>query len=145
MTDTTTSLTQKPSRQFAALADHASDRELAWNGAAEAEASADELLFVWGMLQTFGAPHGHSRHTSYAGTHRTLPERLAALLVTMSDDEGKLAGVTLQAFAAHLGTQRETVVAILRAFQRQGFVRLGYRQIEVVDMPALKEFADIWL
>lgn len=107
-----------------------------------AEITIHDLLLGWGMLQIYG--EGRSQQGQDAVAGRTLPERLAALLVNMCNEKGRLDGVSLQAFAGCLGTERETVAAILRAFQRQDFLRLSYQQIEITDLPALKEFADIW-
>lgn len=103
-----------------------------------------DLMLGWGMLQIYGETGVHSQPHQDAAAGRTLPERLAALLVGLCDEAGKLDGVSLQAFAGCLGTQRETVAAMLRAFQRQEFLRLSYQRIEITDLPALKEFADIW-
>ena len=71
---------------------------------------------------------------------KTLPERLAELLLDASDDgSGIIHGLDFQTIADYLGTYRETIGAILRAFSRQRFVELGYGQIRVIDREALQE------
>ena len=77
--------------------------------------------------------------------YKKLPERLAALLTELDEEEtGVIRGVSHQALADRLGTYRETVSAILRDFKRQGLVELGYRRIRLVDVEALKEIGGIW-
>jgi CRP/FNR family transcriptional regulator len=68
--------------------------------------------------------------------HR-LDERLAALLVA----RGPLVHATHQALADDLGSVREMVTRLLRAFADQGWVRLAREQIEVLDFPALKRLS----
>ena len=76
---------------------------------------------------------------------RNCPERLAALLLELSDyEDGLVHGVSHQALADHLGTYRETVSAILRDFKRQELVELGYRRINIHDSETLKDVAGIW-
>lgn len=103
-----------------------------------------DLVFGWGLLQTYGEALDDAQPNAYGQPQRTLPERLAALLVTMGDEEGHLHGVSHEAFAGCLGTQRETVAAILRTFQRQDLIRLSYRHIAIIDRSGLQEIADIW-
>lgn len=68
---------------------------------------------------------------------RRLDERLAALLV----DRGPQVRATHQALADDLGSVREMVTRLLRAFAEQGWVRLAREQIEVMDAAALKRLA----
>lgn len=77
--------------------------------------------------------------------YKTLPERLAQLLLEYSNyEDGTIKGVSHQTLADHLGTYRETVSAILRDFKRQELVQLGYRRIEVLDAETLSDMAGIW-
>lgn len=102
-------------------------------------------ILGWGMLQTYGRRLQQVENSLEDVAYKKLPERLAALLVELADEEGGLIqGISHQALADRLGTYRETVSAILRDFKRQGLVTLGYRRIQVEDVEALKEIAGIW-
>ncbi len=68
-----------------------------------------------------------------------LDQRLAALLAAKSSP----IRATHQALADELGSVREMVTRLLKNFAEQGWVRLGREQIEIVDAPALRQFADL--
>lgn len=75
---------------------------------------------------------------------KTLPERLAAMLLDLSAGEQRpIQGPSYQLLADRLGTRRETVGAILRSFRRQGFVELGYRHIEILDEESLADLGGV--
>jgi len=102
-------------------------------------------ILGWGLLQTYGERLLQVENSLEDVAYKKLPERLAALLLDLSDYQDSLIkGVSHQALADHLGTYRETVSAILRDFKRQGLVELGYRRINVVDAEMLKDIAGIW-
>lgn len=102
-------------------------------------------ILGWGMLQTYGARLMQVENSLEDVAYKKLPERLAALLLELSDyEDGLVHGVSHQALADHLGTYRETVSAILRDFKRQELVELGYRRINVLDSETLKDVAGIW-
>lgn len=102
-------------------------------------------ILGWGMLQTYGERLLQVENSLEDVAYKKLPERLAMLLLELSDyEDGLIKGVSHQSLADHLGTYRETVSAILRDFKRQGLVELGYRRINIVDVEALKEIAGIW-
>ena len=102
-------------------------------------------ILGWGMLQTYGQRLLQVENRLEDVAYKKLPERLAALLVELSDyKDDMIEGVSHQVLADRLGTYRETVSAILRDFKRQGFVGLGYRRIEILDVEELKEIAGIW-
>ena len=102
-------------------------------------------ILGWGMLQTYGKRLMQVENNLEDVAYKKLPERLAALLVELSNQEnGLIQGVSHQALADRLGTYRETVSAILRDFKRQGWVELGYRRINILDAEELKEIAGIW-
>ncbi len=113
-----------------------------------AEARAMTLhypILGWGMLQTYGKRLLQVENRLEDVAYKKLPERLAALLVDLSNyKDGMIQGISHQILADRLGTYRETVSAILRDFKRQGFVELGYRRIEILDVEELKEIAGIW-
>lgn len=102
-------------------------------------------ILGWGLLQTYGARLFQVENSLENVAYKKLPERLAALLIELADEETEvIKGVSHQALADHLGTYRETVSAILRDFKRQGLVELGYRRISIVDSETLRETAGIW-
>ena len=102
-------------------------------------------ILGWGMLQTYGRRLLQVEDRLEDVAYKKLPERLAALLVELSNrQDGVIRGVSHQVLADRLGTYRETVSAILRDFKRQALVGLGYRRIEVLDIEELKEIAGIW-
>ncbi len=102
-------------------------------------------ILGWGMLQTYGQRLMQVENSLEDVAYKKLPERLAALLLELSDNqEGLIKGVSHQALADHLGTYRETVSAILRDFKRQDLVELGYRRINILDAETLKDVAGIW-
>ena len=127
-----------------------------------AEAAEDALVWVipssearnmtmqypilgWGLLQTYGMRLMQVENSLEDVAYKKLPERLAALLITLHQDGGGvIKGISHQALANRLGTYRETVSAILRDFKRQGLVELGYRRIRLIDAETLREVAGMW-
>lgn len=102
-------------------------------------------ILGWGMLQTYGKRLMQVENNLEDVAYKKLPERLASLLVELSNQEnGLIQGVSHQALADRLGTYRETVSAILRDFKRQDLVELGYRRINIIDAEELKDIAGIW-
>jgi CRP/FNR family cyclic AMP-dependent transcriptional regulator len=102
-------------------------------------------ILGWGLLQTYGMRLMQVENSLEDVAYKKLPERLAALLIDLDqDDSGVIKGVSHQALADRLGTYRETVSAILRDFKRQGLVELGYRRIKLVDTETLREVAGLW-
>jgi CRP-like cAMP-binding protein len=102
-------------------------------------------ILGWGLLQTYGERLMQVENSLEDVAYKKLPERLAMLLLELSDHQnGVIKGVSHQSLADHLGTYRETVSAILRDFKRQGLVELGYRRITVLDAEYLKDVAGVW-
>jgi len=66
-----------------------------------------------------------------------LDQRLAAALL----GRGTRVHATHQQLADELGTVREIVTRLLRRFERDGLVRCGREQIELLDAPALRVLA----
>lgn len=105
--------------------------------------SEERVLHSWAMMQLYG-----SKLTQTTADHRqsvqikTLPERLSAILVELGEKHGGLIpNLRQSALADRLGTQRETVAALLRSFQRQGLIRISYRRIEIANAAGLNELA----
>lgn len=63
-----------------------------------------------------------------------LDRRLAAALL----GRGQTLTITHQALADELGTVREIITRLLRRFEREGWVRLGREQIQIVNSAALR-------
>ena len=102
-------------------------------------------ILGWGLLQTYGSRLLQVENGLENVAYKKLPERLAALLLDLADEEtDMIKGVSHQALADHLGTYRETVSAILRDFKRQDLVELGYRRIQLTDIEVLQDIAGIW-
>ena len=102
-------------------------------------------ILGWGLLQTYGLRLLQVENSLEDVAYKKLPERLATLLLELSDDgSGVIKGISHQALADRLGTYRETVSAILRDFKRQGVVELGYRRIRIVDGEELKVIGGVW-
>lgn len=109
-----------------------------------ASAAEDDLLVSWSLLHTYGRQIVQKNQSEHALALPTLPERLAHLLIERSsaDNRGYILGVSYQTIAEELETYRETVVAILRAFIRRGFVQIDSRCIRVLDVDALLELSE---
>jgi CRP-like cAMP-binding protein len=102
-------------------------------------------ILSWALLQTYGERLVQVENSLEDVAYKTLPARLATLLLARCDKTtGVVNDLSHQLLADHLGTYRETISAILRDFKHQGFVQLGYRRITIVDEDALAEIGDAW-
>ena len=102
-------------------------------------------ILGWGLLQTYGERLLQVENSLEDVAYKKLPERLAMLLLDLSDSQNsEIKGVSHQSLADYLGTYRETVSAILRDFKRQELVELGYRRITILDVDTLSDIAGIW-
>jgi len=95
----------------------------------------------WGLLQTVGLRLAQVEDRMEEVAYKRLPERLAGLLLELANGGRAIRGTSHQALADMLGTYRETISAILRGFKDDGLVELGYRRIELRDVPGLKAAA----
>lgn len=75
-----------------------------------------------------------------AVTSQKLDRRLAALIVRRAD-EAPTIRATHQAIADELGSVREIVTRLLRAFEEKGWVELGRERIRITDLDALRGLA----
>lgn len=99
-------------------------------------------IIGWGMLQTFGRRLRQVEDRLEEVAYKKLPQRLAKLLLDLSNSSERGAIRTShQSLADMLGTYRETVSTILRGFKADGMVELGYRRIYVTDASALQALA----
>jgi CRP-like cAMP-binding protein len=102
-------------------------------------------IIGWGMLQTFGRRLRQVEDRLEEVAYKKLPQRLAKLLLDLSNNNDRTAIRTShQSLADMLGTYRETVSTILRGFKADGMVELGYRRIYVTDPDALQALARSW-
>jgi len=95
----------------------------------------------WGLLQTVGQRLAQVENRMEEVAYKRLPERLAGLLLELASGGAAIRGTSHQALADMLGTYRETISAILRGFKDAGLVNLGYRKIELRDVPGLRTAA----
>jgi CRP/FNR family transcriptional regulator, cyclic AMP receptor protein len=98
-------------------------------------------VLSWGMLQTVGERLAQVENRMEEVAYKRLPERLAGLLLELSNGSRAIRGTSHQALADMLGTYRETISAILRGFKDAGLVELGYRKIELRDVHGLRAAA----
>ena len=94
-------------------------------------------VLSWGILQTVGERLAQVENRMEEVAYKRLPERLAGLLIELSNGSRAIRGTSHQALADMLGTYRETISAILRSFKDAGLVELGYRKIELRDVRGL--------
>ena len=95
-------------------------------------------VLSWGLLQTIGLRLAQVENRMEEVAYKRLPERLAGLLLELSNGGRAIRGTSHQALADMLGTYRETISAILRSFKDSGLVELGYRKIDLRDVPGLR-------
>ena len=95
-------------------------------------------VLSWGLLQTVGQRLAQVENRMEEVAYKRLPERLAGLLLELANGSNAIRGTSHQALADMLGTYRETISAILRGFKDEGLVELGYRKIELRDLPGLR-------
>jgi CRP/FNR family transcriptional regulator, cyclic AMP receptor protein len=95
-------------------------------------------LLSWGLLQTVGQRLAQVENRMEEVAYKRLPQRLAGLLLELSNGGRAIRGASHQALADMLGTYRETISAILRSFKDDGLVELGYRKIELRDVSGLR-------
>ena len=98
-------------------------------------------VLSWGILQTVGERLAQVENRMEEVAYKRLPERLASLLLELSNGGRFIRGTSHQALADMLGTYRETISAILRGFKDAGLVELGYRKIELRDVRGLRAAA----
>lgn len=67
----------------------------------------------------------------------SLAEQAARLLLEEASDQG-LVPLPQRTLAAMLGVQRPSLNKLLRDFQRQGLIELGYRNVRILDSEGLR-------
>lgn len=72
-----------------------------------------------------------------------LTEQTARLLLAETEAGGGPVELPQRVLAAMLGVQRSSLNKVLREFEQQGLITLGYRTIEVADTPRLTAVARV--
>ena len=72
---------------------------------------------------------------------KSIPSRLAALLLRLAGDGDEVAGLTHQDLAEMIGTYRETTTQTLNDMKAQGILEIGRRRLSILDKDALQEIA----
>jgi len=73
---------------------------------------------------------------------RSVPARVARLLLKLSDAAGAVEGFSHQELADLLGTSRETVSRALVEFRNQGLIEIERRHLRILDRERLQALAD---
>jgi CRP/FNR family cyclic AMP-dependent transcriptional regulator len=76
-------------------------------------------------------------------TFKTIPARLASLLLRLMEEHGPtIAGYAHQDLAEMIGTYRETTTQTLGNFKRQGLLTIGRKRLEILNPDGLREIAE---
>jgi CRP-like cAMP-binding protein len=76
---------------------------------------------------------------------KSIPARLAGLLLQLADEEdeaNRVSGYTHQDLSEMLGTYRETITQTLNDFKADGLIRIGRKQVELIDGNSLELLAE---
>ncbi|MCH8850251.1 MAG: winged helix-turn-helix domain-containing protein [Chloroflexi bacterium] len=73
---------------------------------------------------------------------KSVSARLAASLLDLARDDGKIVGVSHQDLADIVGTYRETVTRILNEFRGEGFIELGRLNVTLLNIEDLQAVAE---
>ena len=73
---------------------------------------------------------------------KSIPSRLAALLLRLAKDSDEVVGLTHQDMAEMIGTYRETTTQTLNDMKSEGILEIGRRRITILDKDALRAIAE---
>lgn len=76
---------------------------------------------------------------------KSIPARLASLLLRLADEQGDgavVAGYTHQDLGEFLGTYRETITQTLNDFKAQGLVKISRKRVDIIDRNSLELLAE---
>ena len=75
---------------------------------------------------------------------KSIPARLASLLLRLSEDRGnaEIVGLTHQDLAEMIGTYRETATQVLNDMKVQGLIEIGRKRVRIADQARLRELAE---
>lgn len=72
---------------------------------------------------------------------KSIPARLAGLLLRLAGDDGQVIGYTHQELGEMLGTYRETTTQTLNDFKSRGLIEIGRKRIAITDRAGLEAAA----
>ena len=93
--------------------------------------------FAIAMMETLGRRLQDVEATFEQFAFRNVPARIASLLLSVSDAEGNVTGLSHQDLAERVGTHRETVTRALNEFRAAGAIELGRARIKILDRAPL--------
>lgn len=103
------------------------------------EICAANPLFGFGLMQAIGQRLMEAEDRLEHMAYRTVPSRLAALLLELgADDPGLVVRATHHELADMLGTWRETISKTLKGFRHRGLVACSHRRIVLLDCEGLR-------
>jgi len=73
---------------------------------------------------------------------KSIPARLASLLLRLARNGDEVTGLTHQDLAEMIGTYRETTTQTLNDMKAEGIVEIGRRRISIMDRDALQAIAE---
>ena len=74
---------------------------------------------------------------------KSIPTRLALLLLRLRDDQGdNICGYTHQDLAEAIGTYRETATQTLNEFKANKLIEIGRKRIDILDPVGLEAIAN---
>lgn len=101
------------------------------------ELIASRPAFAIAMMETLGR-RLHAVEASFEQlAFRNVPSRVASLLLSLSDAEGTITGLSHQDLAERVGTHRETVTRALNELRADGAIELGRSRIRILDRDKL--------
>jgi CRP-like cAMP-binding protein len=101
---------------------------------------------IWRVIATFAYNNMRNALRLAAEVISLQPrERIAARLLTIPktnpDNEPAVIKVSQELLGEMIGVTRKTVNQHLSAFERDGLIRVGYGQIELLDLPGIEAIA----
>ncbi len=73
---------------------------------------------------------------------KSIPHRLASLLLRLQAEHGGIDGYTHQDLAEAIGTYRETATQTLNEFKLRGLIDIGRKRIKILDSAGLEAIAE---
>ncbi|MEW4468229.1 Crp/Fnr family transcriptional regulator [Parasphingorhabdus sp. JC815] len=108
---------------------------------------ANQSPEIWRAIASFAYTHTRAALRMAAEVISLRPrERIAARLVAMAEsdrpDETSILKISQELLGEMMGLTRKTMNIHLSAFEKAGFLKVGYAQIEIYDPDGLKEIAN---
>ncbi len=96
------------------------------------------------LLESLGQRLAHMEHRLEELAFKSIPARLAGLLLNLAQEqgaEGEVCGYTHQDLGEMLGTYRETTTQTLNEFKSAGLIEIGRKRIRLLDAERLASLA----